>query len=597
MARFSIREVGKAAFGAPLMEPVRFHMKYAGRAFGAKTILGMLRPDRMAKLLTAGYRNLVPELLLAMARIHHDREAVISDDMRLTSSQFTERSLRLANWMISQGLMPKDRVATLAYNSHFSIETLFASSFAGCPNPGVNWHLKDDELVKTINITKPKILVAGPEFAEQVMRLAKELPSVKKILVAGSKIPKGAIPYDEAVSHPDASAPKGRFILGASPYTSGTTGIPKSVNLNDGLSLLFDETAAKPDADLAEYVRLLFAMLNGSFHLNLHKIKEPRSLVVTPLYHAGTIAGLLPMIFGGALVLMGRFDPENVLATIEKERISWAFLVPTMIRRILALPENVKNRYNLSSMKSLISAAAPCPASLKEQANEFFMERGASGPVLHEFYGSSETMMVSVLSPQDYRDNPKRLHSVGRPRCGDMVIVDPESGRQLAVGEQGAVCVRTISTLVLNYGSGSEDLLKGAFHKVDGKNYYNDGVVGYQDEDGFLYLTDRIKDMVISGGVNVFPGEVEKALMSHPAVADVAVFGIPDLDLGEVMRAEIQLAPGKTLTEEEAFLYCKEKGLYGFKLPKQIGFAEKLPRRDDGKLIKRELKEKFWKEA
>ncbi|MEW5736375.1 MAG: AMP-binding protein [Thermodesulfobacteriota bacterium] len=595
--RFSGKEILSLLSGLPRMEAARYHFSHVGKTVGVRNVLRMANPLLVGKILAAGWKNALPTLLFAMLEKNDTSEAIVSGSTRLTHAQLADRVRRFANWLVDHGVQPKDRVATLLLNSHPVIETLFAGSLCGCPCPGVNWHLAGKELVKTINITKPKVLVLGSEFVERIAEIRSEIPSVQYFLVAEGPIPEGMLSYQEAVTYGKTELPRDRFILGISPYTSGTTGIPKSVNMYDGVSFLFDENAEKPRANLSDYVELLVKMLNAGFYLDLHKIKDMRSLIVTPLYHAGTIAGLLPALYGGTLVLLSRFEPENILKTIQDERISWSFMVPTMLKRLVSLPPEIQNKYDLSSMVSLISAAAPCAPELKKQVNELFARRGAKSPVFHEYYGSSETMIVTVLNPEDYAEKPERINSVGKIRCGDLLVVDPMKNAEVPVGESGSICVRTVSTLSLNYGGDSQSLLNKSYCTVNGRDYYIDGVIGYRDADGFLYLTDRIKDMVISGGVNVFPGHVESALMEHPAVDDVAVFGVPDPDLGEVMRAEIQLKKGKKLTEKQVLDYLKTKDLFGYKLPKYVGFTDKLPRRIDGKMMKRELKAKYWPEG
>ena len=593
MKRLGLLETSQLAIKAPFIQPARYHIRRMLPTLGYGTALKLLMPGKLLKLATAGRSNAVPAFILNMMDIRRNLEAVVTENKRLKTGEFKERFLRLANWLISQGLQPKDKVATLMHNSGEVLEILIGASYAGCTNPGLNWHLSGQELAKTINVSKPKILFLSQDFVERVQEITGDIPSVEKFVVTGPNVPKGWIPYEETVSYSDNSMPSGRFIFGTAPYTSGTTGVPKNVNLNDGLSFLFDDTASAPNANLVEYIELLFSMLNAGFHLNMHKIKELRSLVITPMYHAGTIAALFPVLYGGTLVLESKFDPEQVLFTMQEERISWTFMVPTMLSRILNLPEQIKNKYDLSSMRSLISGAAPCSPEIKTGINDLFMRQGAPAPVFHEYYGSTETMMVSILRPGDYTGHPERLKSVGKPRCGEVMLVDPQTGNAVNYGDQGSICARTVSTLGLSYG-GDNNLLDDAYVSINGKPYYKDGLMGYQDEKGFLYLTDRIKDMVISGGVNVFPGEVEKVLLTHPSVDDVAVFGVPDKDLGEVMRAEIQLKSGMELTDKETLEYCKAQGLFGYKMPKYIGFTDKLPRRIDGKMIKRELKEKYW---
>ncbi len=594
--RFGNLEILSVLAKLPFDESVRFHVRHVGKAIGFSPILKMLNPMLIKNLIAGGTKNILPVSLMNMLTVGGDKEAIICGDVRLTCNELKDRVLSLANWMVQNDVQPGDKVATFMGNSHEVMETLLAASFAGCPNPGVNWHLKGEELAKTINVTKPKVMVISQEFVSSIAKIRDKIPSVKQVLVTGGKTNKGMLSYEKAISQTIPKMPRDRFILGIAPYTSGTTGVPKSVNMYDSVSLLFNDSVEAKDFDLWEYVSKLFEMLNAGIYLGVHKIEDCKSMIVTPLYHAGTIAGLLPFMFGASFVIVPRFDPESILKTIQDEQVSWTFMVPTMLRRIGALPDDIKAKYDLSSMRSLISAAAPCPPDLKNQMNELFMAQGAPGPVFHEYYGSSETQIVTVLNPEDYQEKPERIKSVGKIRCGDLKIIDTVTNTETPVGEEGSILVRTVNTLTLNYG-GNGDLLKKAYKSINNKKFYIDGVIGRRDEDDFIYLTDRIKDMVISGGVNVFPGEVESALANHPLVEDVAVFGVPDPDLGEVMRAEVQLYPGEKLSEKQALNFCKKQGLFGYKLPKYVGFTDKLPRRIDGKLIKRDLKAKYWPEG
>jgi len=292
-------------------------------------------------------------------------------------------------------------------------------------------------------------------------------------------------------------------------------------------------------------------------------------------------------------VTMKRFDPEKFLFLVDRERISWTFVVPTMLQRILALPREITKKYNLSSMHALLCAAAPCPPEVKIATNELFMLQGAAGPVFHEYYGSSESAVLTLLIPDDYRKNPGRIRSVGKPRCGDILIYDDIAKKKAGPGKEGIVLGRSVATLSLTY-PGSEKKLKENQRIIDGKEWYDDGLVGRQDEDGFLYLTGRIKEMIICGGVNVFPIEIERVLFLYPDIEDCAVIRAPDPDLGEIPLACVKLKAGASATEDDIKNFCRKNGLSGYNVPKKVKFYEKLPRHIDGKIIKRELEAPLW---
>ena len=328
-------------------------------------------------------------------------------------------------------------------------------------------------------------------------------------------------------------------------------------------------------------------------------IKDPisqnmRCLLPGPLYHAGTISGWVPfLLLGGTAIPIRGFDPEGFLKIIEKERVNWVFVVPTMLQRILDLPLEVKKKYNLSSMHSLICAAAPATPELKQAVNKFFREQGCTKNVFMEFYGSSETAVASVLLPGDYEENPQRYASVGKIRCAETKVFDKESLSWCAPGAEGSIMTRSLTTISLKY-AGTPEKLDSAFENIEGRRWFDDGLQGYMDKDGFLYLTGRLKEMIISGGVNIFPLEIEATIMRHPKVLDVGVVRYPDRELGEVPAAVIQLRSGEQATSDDIFRFCREEGLTGMKIPRVVEFVKELPRHIDGKLVKRDLEDKYW---
>jgi long-chain acyl-CoA synthetase len=290
---------------------------------------------------------------------------------------------------------------------------------------------------------------------------------------------------------------------------------------------------------------------------------------------------------------MQKFDPEDILRTIEKERINWIFVVPAMLERILALPEDIKGRYNLGTMHTIICAAAPATPELKKATNIFFRRQGCRKNVFTEFYGSSETGVSSVLLPVDYEEKPKRYESVGKIRCAETKVFDAESKSWCPPGRDGKILSRSLTTVSLNY-VGSPEKLESAFKVVDGQLWFDDGLLGHFDEDGFLYLTGREKEMIITGGVNIFPNEIETAIKKHEKVLDVAVVRYPHKELGEVPAAVIQLKDGHVMEEGDIIEHLKVHNLTSFKIPRHVEFVETLPRHIDGKMCKKELEDRFW---
>jgi len=543
--------------------------------------------------------EVIPEFFVSMWEVFDKREAIISGNTRLTFSEFKDRVLRLANALKAMGLRPKDRFAELLYNCNEFFEALFAGSFIGCPMPFLNWHMRGDELAEAINRSSPRILLLDEKFVDEVASIRDRLKTVEKFIVVGKKAPDDMILYEDLISKYPSTMPEKNFILALNPYTGGTTGIPKNVNYFDGFGYAMSNISEPPKVDLGEYLKLFIMEMSFTYWFDANKIKDIvshniRCLVPGPLYHAGVIVGWAPfLLLGATVVTMREFDPEEFLRLVERERINWVFIVPTMLERVLDLPDKIKGRYDLSSMKSLISAAAPATPELKKAANRFFISQGCTGNVFKEYYGSAETAITSVLLPRDYEENPRRYASVGKIRCAETRVYDSEKGAWCPPNKEGKVLTRSVITVSLRY-MGTPEKLEDAFINVDGVPWFDDGLLGYMDADGFLYLTGRVKEMIISGGVNIYPNEIEAAIMKNPKVMDVAVVRYPDEDLGEVPAAVVQLKEGQEATSEEIIEHCKAHGLYGYKVPKVVDFTDNLPRHADGKLIKRVIEDKYW---
>jgi long-chain acyl-CoA synthetase len=545
--------------------------------------------------------KIIPNWILGMWETFEDREAVVDGAKRYTFGELRERVLKLANGLQGLGVKPKEAVAVMIYNSSEFIEALVGLSLIGVTMPFVNWHLRGEELQTTINLRKPKVLIFDAEFMDEVMKIKDGLDSVKYFVVVGdfSSLPPGVIAYEDLLATQPATRPDVNFLAALNPYTGGTTGTPKSSNLYDSFGYMLSDLAEAPRASLESYLQYTSKAFSYFYWFGGDNIRDPiskniRTLLVTPMYHAGTAAGWGPCFMLGATgIFMRKFDPEVLLSLIDKERANWIFVAPTILQRILALPDEIKERYDLSAMRAIICAAAPCPPQVKKDINELFMRQGAPGPVFGEYYGSAETAIVTVLLPKDYTENPDRINSVGKGRCGDLKIYMEDESRWGKAGEVGNIMCRTASTLSLRY-PGSEERLHESIRIIDGEEWYDDGLLGYLDEGGFLYLTGRVKEMIICAGVNVYPMEIEDVVMRHEAVFDVAVVRLPHPDLGEVPIACVQLHEGSEITEEELLAFCKEEGLHGYKLPAKVELLEQLPRHIDGKILKRELEARYW---
>jgi long-chain acyl-CoA synthetase len=357
--------------------------------------------------------------------------------------------------------------------------------------------------------------------------------------------------------------------LGSAPtsliYTSGTTGLPKGV-LRDPM---------EPEQSL----KVAGATLAG---MGL----EPgmRTLVTAPMYHSAPNAqGLFAVALGIDLTIMPRFDAEECLALIERHGITHVQVVPTMFVRMLELPEEVRARYDTSSLRVIVHAAAPCPAHVKRRMIEWL------GPVVLEYYGGTETGIVVNCDSEEWLAHEG---TVGKPLADADIRIFGADGELAPQGEPGEIYVRRPSFFPQFTYLGQDDKRR----EIDRDGYVTIGDVGYLDSDGFLYLSDRVRDMVISGGVNIYPIEIESCLLELPGVRDAAVFGIPDDSYGEALAAHVEADPAAGLTEDAIRDHVRER-LAGYKVPKVVVFDDELPREASGKLFKRRLRDRYWQDA
>ena len=341
-------------------------------------------------------------------------------------------------------------------------------------------------------------------------------------------------------------------------YTGGTTGRPKGAL----------RAASDVQVTLA-YMRALDMIHDPQVHL-----------VAGPLYHSapGSFA-LFSAVIGGTVVVMRRFDPERALHLIQTHRVTSTFMAPALVKRIVDLPESVRARYDVSSMRSLVVAAAPCPMRVKEEALRYF------GPCFYEFYGSTELGINTILRPEDVLKKPG---SCGRAAPGIEIALLDDDGNPVPGGEPGELYVRRFGGMYDEYYKNPD-----ATRQTRRGDWYSVGDVARVDADGFYTLCDRKRDMIISAGVNIYPAEIEDALHRHPAVDDVAVFGVPDDDWGERVHAAVRLRTGHTLTADELTAFAR-RHLADYKVPREVSFPSDFPRDTAGKLVKRLLRDAYW---
>ena len=480
-----------------------------------------------------------------------------------TWAQLEDRSTRLARALRSRGMAEGDHLAILMENNRPFLEVAWAAQRSGLHYTAINSHLRPAEVQYVLDDCGAVALVASEAMADVVAGL--DLSRVR-ILVSAVGDLDGFERYDEVLSSeapgPLADEREGREML----YSSGTTGRPKGVR-KPLPGTAFGDPAAAP-VQIAQGLAA-YGAGPGSVYLS-----------PAPLYHAAPLVYSMSMHrLGAPVVVMERFDPAQCLELIERHRATHAQFVPTMFVRLLHLPADERERYDVSSLQIVMHAAAPCPVPVKRQMLDWW------GPIIHEYYAGTEDIGSTAISANEWLAHPG---SVGRPREECHVV--GEDGEEQAPGESGVIYFAGGRPFEYHH-----DPDKTASVSND-KGWRTLGDIGYLDEDGYLYLTDRQAHMIISGGVNIYPQEAENVLACHPAVADVAVIGVPDAEMGEMVIAVAQtLDPDGAGPELEAELlaYCRAE-LATYKCPRRVDFVAELPRDPNGKLYKRRLREQYW---
>jgi long-chain acyl-CoA synthetase len=486
----------------------------------------------------------------------------------VTYRSFEERANRLAHLLRAHGLEMGDHYSIFMENNDHYVETCAAGERSGLYYTCVNSYLTSEELAYILENSESKVLITSRARQEVALDALRSCPDVTLTLVVdGLDLPDGdsIVDYDIAVSGFATSPIDDEASGGAMLYSSGTTGRPKGI------------IRPLPDTPPAERAPL-FAFLDGLWRYRDGLIY----LSPAPLYHSAPQAAVnLAIRRGGTVIIMERFDPVEYLRLIEKYSVTHTQLVPTMFSRMLKLPEETRTQFDLSSLETAVHAAAPCPIQVKEQMIEWW------GPIIDEYYGATEGLGFTFCNSEEWLAHKG---SVGRVILGDLHILDEEM-QPLPMGEPGTIWFKTATEF--EYHNDPEKTAEST--SPDG-TMTSVGDVGYVDEDNFLYLTDRKTFMIISGGVNIYPQETENLLITHPKVADAAVFGVPNEDLGEEVKAVVQplegIEPSETLAEE-LIEFCREH-LSRQKVPRSIDFEAELPRLPTGKLYKRGLRDRYW---
>jgi long-chain acyl-CoA synthetase len=500
----------------------------------------------------------VADVVREHARGRPDVVAIRCGNRSLTYAELHERSSRLAQALLSAGVGAGDRVAHLDRTAPELIELLFATSKIGAVAVPLNWRLAPTELETIVADAGCTLMIAGRGYGDVAREIAREVPQRLDVVDTGDA-------YERRLAEHPATDPGHRgqsSDVAVQMYTSGTTGLPKGV-----LTTQRNLAAAYLSADV-----WLFD-------------SESVSLTPLPMFHIGGIGwAYLGLVNGATTILVSEFDAAQVLDLLERERVTNPVFVPTILQMLAAVPGAAERDY--SSLRSIVYGASPITTPVLRAALRTFR------CPLFGVYGLTETTGgVIQLRPEDHDADGDRQHllrSAGRPLPWvEMRIVDPDSRRDRAAGEVGEVWLRAPNVMAGYYDRAEET---GAALMPDGWLRTGDG--GYQDDDGYLFLTDRIKDMIVSGGENVYPIEVEEALSQHPAVAEVAVIGVPDERWGETVKALVVRAPGSTANAGELVAFGRGR-LAGYKLPRSIEFVADLPRSPAGKVLKRELRARY----
>jgi acyl-CoA synthetase (AMP-forming)/AMP-acid ligase II len=485
------------------------------------------------------------------------KPAVVLGDRSADFAMLNQRANRAANVFKSLDCGRGDRIATMSFNSIEGFEIANGLRRAGMVVVPVNYRLRGQEVAYVLNDSGAKVVVAGPDHLDVVTSAVPDVNGDLQYVALGSRLRGGWLSYQALMERASDQPPDTTIqdALAASMiYTSGTTGNPKGAWRPDGVSI-----------ENVLQVISLFELSQSDVHL-----------MCGPGYHSGVaFFSALHQVLGATIVVQPRFDADDALDLIARHGVSTTFIAPTLLQRLIDA-QQLRPR-NVSSLRALILGAAPCPYALKVRAEALF------GKVLWEFYGATETGINTVLRPEDQLRKPG---SCGTAVPGQEIRLVGSGGEQVPDGEPGELMVRN-SWLAEYYGR--PEATGKSLH--DG--FFSVGDVAYRDAEGYYFICDRSIDMIISGGVNIYPAEVEAVLHAHPSVMDAAVVGVPDEEWGEAVKAVVQLRAGTSATADELIAFSA-RHLASYKKPRSIDFVAELPRDAAGKLLKRSIREPYW---
>ena len=512
------------------------------------------------------------EFLMVTSAIVPDREAIVFEDSRFTYGALQRRSSKLANALTELGVQKGDRVAILEVNCNHCVEVYFACAKTGAIYVPLNFRAKGDEIAFMLQDSAAKVLMVGERYRGTVEEIRPEIGSVEHFVSLNGPPADGMLDYEALVASGADEEPFNPIEdddLTVLLFTAGTTGTPKGVML--------------AHQNFSEYV------LN-----NVNPVEpeiEEKNLLTVPLYHIAGIQGLMAAVYGGrTLVIQRQFEPESWMRLVQEERVDRAMMVPTMLKQLMdhkKFPD-----YDLSSLQVVTYGAAPMPLEVIKRAIELL-----PGTRFINAFGQTESAATITMlgpddhviegSPEEIEKRLKRLGSIGKPLADVEVTIMDEDGTVLPRGEVGEIVARG-GRIMKGYWNQDE----ATSSTIDGGGWLHTGDLGYQDEDDYIFLAGRAKDVIKRGGEMVSPEEVENVILSHPQVDDVAIIGVPDTEWGERVRAVVVPKAGETIDPGELIELCRQR-LASFKKPESVVFTDELPRNPMGKILKRVLREEF----
>lgn len=505
------------------------------------------------------------EITRHMANRMGDATALVFKDRETTYKELDSRASKVANGLIQDGCKPDARVGFMGKNSDHFVDILFGTFKANTVMVGVNWRLAGPEVEYVLNDAKVETLFVGQDFMPLVESIKDNVPTLRTVIAIDGghdDWPSFEAWRDQQPDTDPMLEAKGDADV-IQLYTSGTTGHPKGVQLtNDNYMVLFNQAVEAGWADYNE---------------------GESNLVCMPFFHvAGVNIAMMGLAQGCRNFILEDVDPMEIVRLMEEENLNIAFMVPAVILFVMQVLAQ-KPDADISSVRKVIYGASPIAEDLLKSAQDRF------GCEFIQVYGLTETTGGGTYLPPDAHDPARgKLRSCGLPYPGTEIRVIDDNGQECAQGAVGEIQIRS-GYIMKGYWNRPEATAEA----VDAEGWFKSGDAGYFDEEGFLYIHDRVKDMIVSGGENVYPAEVENALFSHPKLADVAVIGVPSEKWGEAVKAVVVVEAGEEVSAEDIIAFAKEK-IAGYKVPKSVDFIAELPRNPSGKILRRELRDPYW---